>query len=264
MAKPPRIIATGTSDLIEQPPEVDFDPTRGTVYHRRYKAIGNVRAAIAFNNFAASRIAAQVKLSPAVSELQATVSGGQNGFSDQAQTSWEIQGNETQRSILELASSAQIAAEVKDANDALSSGELDLNSFGGDITAAITDFLGSGSADIDEVVTLLGFIMRGQTHFPEGQYVARMTTSISNFYTGDIFIGSAESIWSTGSLLGLGQPPAISQMISAVGSGSAHDGYVFGWRQLPPRAHTGAYNRIEVAIEWWFAEWSVFIYGDLI
>lgn len=182
-------------------------------------------------------------------------------MSDLAQPHWEILGNEIQKSIFEsgIALSAEasfpgLLQDVREGWAGIQSGDGD-----DDIIAGL-----SGD-ELTYYNTLIGFLKRGQTHFAAGQYVAKLTTSISNFFNGDVFLGSAENIWSTESLLSIGQPSVISQVISSVGNGpTAHAGYAWGWRQLPPRVATGAQNRYEVSVEWWFEEWSTDLYGGLI
>lgn len=262
-----RIRATGTLNLIQQPTEVDFDPVRGFIMHLRYRGIGTTAATLGFNTFLNQRIACKAKLSPVISELEATISGGQYGFGDTPQTNWEVLGNENEKSISEsgiaLAGEAAFPGTLlllRQIQNAVDSGEIDTTD--PDLQGQVEESLGVTIPDAQwaYLQTLMGFIARGQTHFKQGQYVAKLTTSVSNFYPGTFFIGSAETLWTTAQILALGQPEAIANVIESVPEGTTHPNYLWSWRQLPPRAVTGAYNRVEVSVEWWHEEWSTQLY----
>jgi len=268
-----KVRATGTLGLIAQPTEFDFDPVRGVVMHYRYKAVGIDNTAAWLGFLMNERLACRARLGGAVSELEITYSGGRNGFNDVGQTNWEVLGNEIQKSISEsgIALSGEAAFPgtlvlLRGIVSSIDSGELDFSS-AADIRGAAEDQLGISIPDGQWTYlgTLIGFILRGQTHFAQGQYVAKLTTSVSNFFNGSSFIGTSEALWSTGALLGIGgMPNAISAIINNVTPGTSHTGYTWSWRQLPPRAVTGAYNRVEISVEWWFEEWSTDLYPNTV
>jgi hypothetical protein len=261
----PKVIVNGTMSPIAQPIELDYDPVRGLVYIQESISAGKNCGGLA-GFYIANKVQFRMKVGGCKSSITATFSGGQGITPDNPQAHWEVMGNEIQKSIYESALAMtgvelfpSLLKDVRDGWQAIQSGD------------SVTEQDLRSSLDTGELFyydILIGFLMRGQTHFATGQYVAKLTTSVSNFYGGDFFIGSSERIWSTSSLLTLGDPftPSFvaSQIISSVIPGDSHTGYAWGWRQLPPRAATGAQNRYEVSVEWWFEEWSTELYGSLI
>lgn len=258
------MIINGSLAPILRATDVDFDPVRGLVVVEEWHGPGANcllgKANWAINN----RVGFRWKRA-GISTMTLTYSGGQNGLSDIAQTNYELLGNEIQKSIYEsgialagLAAWPNLIRDVKLGWNAIESGEPETEQ-------ALYDSMAADEKTYYD--TLIGFLMRGQTHFAQGQYVLKRSISVSNFYTGSAGgEGNVERLVSTGTLLGWcsDMPPFIAAKINTIPGGSAHTNYAWSWRQLPSRIVTGAQNRCELSTEWWFEEWSTLLYGSVL
>lgn len=179
---------------------------------------------------------------------------------DNAQPSWQLLGNEIQKSVYEsgialtgLMTYPSLTADVKNYMAAIEQGEF---------TAAddFRDTLPAG--ELTYFDPLIGFLTRGQTHFAQGQYVLKRTISISNFYTGTIpGEDNVEGLLSTAEILSLPLPGPIATKIASIPIPGSHTNYLWSWRQLPSHMVQAANNRVEVSTEWWLEEWSTELYA---
>lgn len=255
----PKVIINGTIGAVLKSTELDFDPTRGLVTHLEYESAGPNLAGW-FTNFINQGIACRWVNHGVKSSLQVTISGGYNGTPDLAQTNWQLLANEIQVSIFEsgiaLFAEASFPGTLAAVRSAFAAAE------SGDSATAddIRDTVDSGAlAAFDK---LIGFLLRGTTHYAAGQYALKRTISVSNFYTGTLpGEGFDETIIDTASILTLGMPSPIASKISSIVIPASPAGYFWGWRQLPSTVVTGAYNRSEVSTEWWLDRWSTDLYA---
>jgi hypothetical protein len=257
-----RVIINGTLGQIAEPMEVDFDPVRGLIIHQRIKSAGDNLGGWA-NLFINEGIAFRWRRSPALSTIDYTFSGGALGFPDNAQTNWQLLGNEVQYTVYEsnLAKALEPLAPPVDTE-----GE---QFIGGVASVKQAVETGTKFSDYEEFLSddaailwkqLYGLASMGQTHFAAGQYVLKRSYSISNFFTGDLpNEENVEKIITPSAILTYGMPAPIAHKIESIPAFD-HEGYLWGWRQLPSTMTTQAQNRIDVSTEWWLADWNLLLY----
>lgn len=260
----PRVIINGTLSQVKRPTEVDFDPVRGVVYTEEFHSAGDNLGGMA-NLYYNNRVAYRWKRSPIMSTITATYSGAQAGMPDAPQINWQLLGNEIQKGIFESALALNgiaagaaatpawnVVADVKQGFAFIENGD----------SASEADLFASLPAEEQSFYSsLIGFLMRGQTHFAQGQYVLKRSYSVSNFYEQALpGEGNVEKLILMGDIIGLGMPPVMVNKLNSIPIPASHSGYLWSWRQLPSTMTTQAQNRVEVSTEWWFEEWSTTLY----
>lgn len=255
----PKVIINGTLSPVSKPTEVDFDPTRGLIMHVAYESAGANLGGLA-NTFLNHGIAFRWVNSGVKSTLDATVSGGTAGFPDIPQTSWQLLANEGQFSVLEGQYALQQETKFPGIANDIKAGAAALDS--GDKVTYLSILQDLPEDQQSAYTTLVSLLSRGTTHFARGQYALKRSVSVSNFYTGGVATESqAELILGFGEVFNFGLPGAIESMIASINQPNAQEDHVYGWRQLPSTAVTGAQNRVEISTEWWLDLWSTVLYG---
>lgn len=251
MGKP---IINGAPQPVRQPMTVSYDPQRGLQIRIPWESAGdNLRGLAAA--YQQSRVAYELEATPLKSRLVATASGGQLGIPDLTTDTWQIMGNEIQKTGFEHPlslglSDDQIADLQQLANN---------HTKPSDITPALTG----------DVLRLYKLLLKDSSHYALGQYVLRHTTNVSNQYNSNISDFNIERIYTTSQLIAettnsnswtFPLPGRMVFKLQNLTAPTAQTDYLWGWRKLPSTEATTAGNRVEITTEYWLEQWSLYYY----
>jgi hypothetical protein len=246
----PRI--TGTLQPVRQPMKVSYDPQRGLQITIPWESAGNNLNGLAAA-YQLTRVAYEMEVSGRKSTLVATASGGQLGIPDLTTDTWQILGNEIQKSGFEHPTSAAIdQVTINKIKGALQNPDTVLN-------PPLT-----GNA-----ASLLDLMTRESTHYALGQYVLRHTTNVSNQYGINVSDFNIEKIYTTAQLISEATngnswifplPGRMVNKIQGLVAPQSRTQYLWGWRKLPSTESTTSGNRVEITTEYWLEQWSLYYY----
>jgi hypothetical protein len=258
----PKVIINGSLQPARQPIKVSYDPEHGLHIAVPWESAGNNLGGLALA-YQQQRVAYEWEGTDRKSQLIASASGGQLGIPDLSTDSWEILGNEIQKSLTEH-------PDVLAMEDAYPGTigyikrDLDLYEQG----------LPNGDPAPDPgafpmASSLYFALKRGATHFALGQYVLRHTTNVSNQYSQNVADFNIERIYTTSQLIAevtngnwtFPMPGRLVYKLQNLAAPTAAGGYLWGWRKLPSTETTTAGNRVQITTEYWLEQWNVdFIY----
>lgn len=261
----PKPIINGTLEAIKQPSEYQYDPQRGVTRVDRWEAAGPSGLYGLVATLGALGTAYNFTPSSAKSVLVATATGPENGQPEVATDTWQIVGNELQKSLFEHPASLAIEAAWP---GTLGIVKRDVESYNrGEPLAAPAPNVAAVAAGAGKLFALL---QRGTTHFGFAQYVLKHTTNASVAYDKNVSDTNVEKIYTTAQLLVEAQsatlwsfplPGRLSAKINAIQAPTPVTDYLWGWRKVPSTETTAANNRIEITTEYVLEQWSTFIYG---
>jgi len=258
-----KIIINGSLGPVGRPASVDSDPVRGLVVNESFHGAGLQSLAGKAAAYMAHGVAFSWHLSPVVSTIQATYSGGQLGMPDDAAINWQLLGNDVQESIFKNPFVLQncndfptLSDDVRQWRSLWDQGDTDgANAF---INTAIAAVPGEEGA----LRAIIQMIKNGETHFGVAGYVLKRTHSISNFFSGTIpGDAAAEKLLTTATILGFGLPGPLIAKIGSIAAPPFSAPYDWTWRQLPSQLVTSARNRVEVSTEWQLGLWNTNLYA---
>jgi len=250
----PKARITGTLQPVRQPVKINYDPQRGYLITIPWESAGNNLNGIA-NSYQSQRVAYELEATERKSILTATASGGQLGIPDLTTDTWQILGNEIQKSLLEHPD--VVAAVPSTVRDQLYKAEL-----AGTDEVSFSPPLGAYASKVFDR------LRRGATHYALGQYVVRHTTNVSNQYGVNVADFNIERIYTTSQLIAettnsnswiFPMPGRMVYKLQNIVAPTAKTDYLWGWRKLPSTETTTAGNRVEITTEYWLEQWDVAI-----
>jgi hypothetical protein len=248
----PRI--TGTLQPVRQPVKVSYDPQRGLQIIIPWESAGNNLQGLA-TTYQANRVAYELEATDRKSTLVATASGGQLGIPDLTTDTWQILGNEIQKSLLEH---PDVVAGI----DTATRDEIENATLNGTKEADLNPALSAFASKVFDR------LRRGNTHYALGQYVLRHTTNVSNVYAQNVADFNIERIYTTSQLIAevtnanswiFPMPGRMVNKLQGISAPTTKTGYLWGWRKLPSTETTTAGNRIEITTEYWLEQWDITI-----
>lgn len=244
----------GTLQPVRQPTKISYDPQRGLLIQIPWESAGNNLSGVAAQ-YQANRVAYEWEPSELKSRLVATASSGQLGIPDLSTDTWQITGNEIQKSLLENPDVvAAVPASVRDQIDEAIQKATPETS----ISPALSTY---ASKVFDR-------LRRGATHYALGQYVVRHTTNVSNQFGVNVADFNIERIYTTAQLIAevtnsnswtFPMPGRMVYKLQNLVAPTAKTDYLWGWRKLPSTETTTAGNRVEITTEYWLEQWDIAI-----
>lgn len=251
----------GTLQPARQPVKVGYDPERGLHITIPWESAGNNLGALALG-YQQQRVAYEWEGTDRKSMLIASASGGQLGIPDVTTDTWQILGNEIQKSVTEHPD-IQVMETSFPGTIGYIKRDVELVEQGLPVGDPAPD---PGAAPLSGY--LFYSLKIGQTHYALGQYVLRHTTNVSNQYDTNVSDFNIERIYTTSQLIGevttgwtFPLPGRMVNKIQNLAAPTAVSGHLWGWRKLPSTEITTAGNRIEITTEYWLEQWNIaFIY----
>jgi hypothetical protein len=259
----PTPIINGTVLPVRSSLDISYDPTRGRVVTENWESGGDNLRAIALE-CEENRIAYQLKASPLHSHIVLTATDERAGVGGVTVDSWQLLANELQNDVkMHPAILAAEAAEPGMIGHVVADVETVNQGEAVDLTYYESRTAASG---------LFELLKRGATHYAVSQYVLRHTANVSNLFLGMTADDGFEHIYTTSQLLTnvasgwtFNCPPRLRTKIQSVTDAiidlnGSHSGYLWGWLKKGSTEVTAANNRIDISSEFWFSEWSTFLY----
>lgn len=252
-----KITVNGTVQPVRQPLKVSYDPQRGLQITIPWESAGNNLGGVAAQ-YQSQRVAYEWEGSERKSTLIATASGGQLGIPDLTTDTWEILGNEIQKSLLEHPTVEALG------RDTIRNIQFFVDNPDLDPTTGSPPLTGIALSAYERMI-------KGATHYALGQYVLRHTTNVSNNYGINVADFNIERIYTTSQLIGettnanswiFPMPGRLVYKLQTLAAPAFQSGYLWGWRKLPSTETTTAGNRVGIVTEYWLEQWDVAIaYG---
>lgn len=249
-----KLIINGTLQAVRQPVKISYDPQRGYQITIPWESAGNNLNGLA-TTYQNQRVAYELEANDRKSSLTATASGGQLGIPDLTTDTWQILGNEIQKSLLEQ-------PDVVAGLDQATRDEIEKAILEGTAEADLSPALNAFASKVFDR------LRRGNTHYALGQYVLRHTTNVSNQYNVNVSDFNIERIYTTSQLIAettnsnswiFPLPGRMVNKLSNIAAPTAKIGYLWGWRKLPSTEMTTSGNRIEITTEYWLEQWDITI-----
>jgi hypothetical protein len=265
-------VLRGTSIPQLQNYKTRFDPSRGLIYEATWKGISYNNLYAQFVDFINAGIEAEIEFQNGGVSVLHGVDSTQTFTID----NWQIVGNSentdvfSHPTVLSLATNDQIGA-IRNGINLITGGKPTSEA----ISAIFTDpLLATLSPSAQAILSrFIGLNLRGSTDYKNPAYVLRHTTNVSNRWNVNVADFNINSIYTLATFLSeisnfgfwfFPCPARLQYKISNLAVPSPQSNYQVGWLKQPSTETTEANNRVQIAQEYIYGQWSTDDYPNVV